>query len=984
MNKRIFTLMAAAMLLGAPMSDLAFAQTSPVPVEVPMNDPDDGVVKNLANGLKFVLKISTTDNSFVQVAAVPETNFVTTGVANVTIAEASVFEIRNYSGGTFELWVNGKQFIVSATGSATTTANNAAKSFYASKGSGVCTKSDFTSIKIATVGAAGADVYTASAYTKKLTLDAETLNKNISGKGFYFQFPGATVAPDKNPFEDQMVAVDANDIYGETGLMFAIADEAGLKLLESTSADNVKAATFVMVSPEKNFGITGFDKANGEGYDFILVKGDKLDANNTLKDGKIAYDNGIYTITEDDVLGAPGQYTIEMSSLKVKYGSNENKNATNLLVGAYSLTDGGLKTYITTFADTRNYAKAQTTGNTWAKAADILKTNGPAIYNIYFTGTQPVDQTASLYGKYYVSNYGASDFVNVAVAPKDVNVKAPAAQWVVTGMGSNDGYVLFKNLETNETASFYLYKTDKAGIYDVYNGQAYIYDANEPTGVKSLGVEQIRLTPAVESDGFLTLTDAQLKQKAELIFNGSNNLVVDQVYMTYSADDKKYIPVSDADMSQYWTLVEAESVKNEVDYVYLNNNEIATKEDSTLLTIQAYYLTTKNATKETVGLVAGNGYTLAAVGNDIAANLDRFVFKKNVNGTYTVITIAKSIQLNDDNAATNYGNVVKYDALKLIVNQTAGFIGNTEISAQGFYSDVTFSMTELGESLEGKPRHATFEGDNGAISFKANNAGILEGIIAAEGLTFWLDTADSQAELPTFYISKGIATAEEDSAETMAAASATMRNFMYYAYDSLYYWNESKAAYDVDANYALEGAYAGNPNKNSDVKAVFRTAALTGIDTLTAVVDGENIIVAEDAKEDVCLGGLDNFKFYITKADNGYVISPKSDVNKYLYNLNGRLGFTSVEDQALVVTLGAGDPTANESVADAVEGVKVVGGNGYVEIQGAAGKNVVVTNILGKVIANTVLTSDNQTINVPAGIVVVAVEGEEAAKAVVK
>ena len=86
----------------------------------------------------------------------------------------------------------------------------------------------------------------------------------------------------------------------------------------------------------------------------------------------------------------------------------------------------------------------------------------------------------------------------------------------------------------------------------------------------------------------------------------------------------------------------------------------------------------------------------------------------------------------------------------------------------------------------------------------------------------------------------------------------------------------------------------------------------------------------------------------------------------------------------MVFTLGDEVPTANESVADAVEGVKVVGGNGYVEIHGAAGKNVVVTNILGKVIANTVLTSDNQTINVPAGIVVVAVEGEETAKAVVK
>lgn len=952
------------MLLGAPMSDLAFA----APTTLSSQEVALTSAKGLANGVKFILE---TTSGFVIVKNVPDTDFVTKGVENEPdVAKASVFEIRNYSSKTFELWVNGKQFVTKGANAAAN-GNDVNKIFYARNSSGVYDKADFDAIYTAVLGGVGEEVYSAKANTKKTTLDAEALNKNISGKGFYFQFPGATVAPDKNPFEDQMVAVDANDIInGETGLMFAIADEAGLKLLENLSADNVKAATFVMVSPEKNFGITGFDKANGEGYDFILVKGDKLDANNSLKDGKVAYDNGIYVITEDDVLGAPGQYTIEMNTLKIKSGSNENKPASKLLVGAYSLTDGGLKTYITTFANTRKYAKAQTTGNTWAKAADILKTNGPAIYNIYFTGTQPDDQTLSLYGKYLVSNYKISGFVNQAVAPKDVNVESPAAQWVVTSMGSNDGYVLFQNLETNSTISFNLYKTDKAGIYDVYDGR-----------VDALSVEQIRLTPVAESDGFLALTDVQLKQKAELIFNGKDNLVASELYMTYSEDDSKFIPVSDADKSQYWTLEKAESVKNEIDYAYLHNNEIATKEDSTLLTIQAYYLTTKNDAKEVVGLVKnGTNYELAKATTDKATDWDRFVFKKNANGSYEVIVLENA--LNDQNAANNYAAVIKYNAIKLAV--LGSNLAEVYVGAQGYYSNVTFSMTELGESLEGKPRHATFEGDNGAISYKANNAGILEGIIAAEGLTFWLDTADSQAELPTFYISKGIATAEEDSAETKAAAPATMRNFMYYAYDSLYYWNESKAAYDVDANYALEGAYAGNPNKNSDVKAVFRTAALTGIDTLTAVVDGENVIVAEAAKEDVCLGGLDNFKFYITKADNGYVISPKSDVNKYLYNLNGRLGFTSDEEKALVVTLGAGDPTANESVADAVEGVKVVGGNGYVEIQGAAGKNVVVTNILGKVIANTVLTSDNQTINVPAGIVVVAVEGEEAAKAVVK
>ena len=53
-------------------------------------------------------------------------------------------------------------------------------------------------------------------------------------------------------------------------------------------------------------------------------------------------------------------------------------------------------------------------------------------------------------------------------------------------------------------------------------------------------------------------------------------------------------------------------------------------------------------------------------------------------------------------------------------------------------------------------------------------------------------------------------------------------------------------------------------------------------------------------------------------------------------------------------------------------------------ITGAAGKKVVVSNILGQVVANTVVSSDNVTIAVPTGVVVVAVEGEAAVKAIVK
>ena len=50
----------------------------------------------------------------------------------------------------------------------------------------------------------------------------------------------------------------------------------------------------------------------------------------------------------------------------------------------------------------------------------------------------------------------------------------------------------------------------------------------------------------------------------------------------------------------------------------------------------------------------------------------------------------------------------------------------------------------------------------------------------------------------------------------------------------------------------------------------------------------------------------------------------------------------------------------------------------------AAGKKVAISNVLGQTIANTVLSSDDATIAAPAGVAVVAVEGEAAVKAIVK
>lgn len=77
------------------------------------------------------------------------------------------------------------------------------------------------------------------------------------------------------------------------------------------------------------------------------------------------------------------------------------------------------------------------------------------------------------------------------------------------------------------------------------------------------------------------------------------------------------------------------------------------------------------------------------------------------------------------------------------------------------------------------------------------------------------------------------------------------------------------------------------------------------------------------------------------------------------------------------------EPVANE-VAPVVTKVKVVAENGAVTILNAAGKKVVVSNVLGQTLVNTVLTSDRATVAAPQGVVVVAVEGEAAVKAMVK
>ena len=96
----------------------------------------------------------------------------------------------------------------------------------------------------------------------------------------------------------------------------------------------------------------------------------------------------------------------------------------------------------------------------------------------------------------------------------------------------------------------------------------------------------------------------------------------------------------------------------------------------------------------------------------------------------------------------------------------------------------------------------------------------------------------------------------------------------------------------------------------------------------------------------------------------------------YLRWVNGNLVVTSDINEAAHFTMETSDKeaTANETIA--AGNVVVAGVNGAVVVKGAEGKNVIVSTILGKVVANEVVSSDNAQISAPAGIVVVSVDGE--------
>ena len=358
-----------------------------------------------------------------------------------------------------------------------------------------------------------------------------------------------------------------------------------------------------------------------------------------------------------------------------------------------------------------------------------------------------------------------------------------------------------------------------------------------------------------------------------------------------------------------------------------------------------------------------------------------FIIKENVDGSVSLIAEPNAMvtgRTNRSGEETYVTTVGEAKALEMTTDGSTHLYNFGELvyatvpNYTGQYDVKTYLDPQPIEvSWPAKEGHVTIESELGNyITMNEDRDAIV--VNEAEADDYYLYVTDKNAVVPSFYITKGVAAANGE------------RMFMFNPTDSVDYY---VASTDYDRQYQ----WAENTTK-----VMFKAATINDTrDTLTINVKGETKYITKEADDNNAdiWGGIKRFKFQIVEtsdADGHYYIRQANATDNYrgevqgnyLSALNEKVTW-STKSHAMIFTVAeTSAPTANESVS-ATE-VKVIATDGAVNIKNAAGKNVVISTILGQIVANEVLTSDNATISVPAGIAIVSVDGEEAVKVSVR
>ena len=751
---------------------------------------------------------------------------------------------------------------------------------------------------------------------------------------------------------------------------------------EADKLEYLKGCTFIAVDPDNNVSDDKDLQAAGQGFTLTTVAAKDLnlytetrpgavDSNLETKGSQISVFNACFKGWHNAT--KPGQYALALGWVRYqKEAGKDAHEAKALAINVIKVHYGSTK-YLATDANAINYVftlESSSAVNPADKEAGILKENAAAIYNIKFVSGDASDHQSE-YGK-YLTFVNAQPNADVTTTYKEwwakgeaiADLNTPAYQFVISKVSGND--ITFTNRETGDNFTAQLFEEEEGVYYlalsAITNNASNVADATYCVAdVKDNGdVEKvneifklndalIKLVPVTEVDkydGFLNVEDETIMT---LAFARDFTPTSNKLYPVVDEDNK--FPTAGTDVKL------TDEVSDAVEFMLVKDGK------PTYTTYNYYYLNDagKAVVKNWGDTIAVQSYKMQLV-NDGTPVSDKYI-KINANNTVELGTATPVIVKNNPDGsvaiktrkdATKYLSVANYNKTDGSFKETCA-IQMAGVSSQPNATDVKTYLFNDSPVISWKAErgHVTLQTEMGNyITANEDNAGI---VTSNEAETFYLHVADTKASVPSFFISKG--KGENSNAESE-------RMFLFNPADSVSYL----------VNAPVDPKYQWDEESN---KAIFKSAKLNATaDTLTTSIKGKETLVAQKADNKNVQGGLDKFKFQIIEAEEGgyYYIRQVGASKSYLRNLNGKLTWSDKKEAVMVAIKDTEAPTSNEGVS-ATE-VKVVAQNGSVVVKNAAGKNVVVSTILGQVVANEVLTSDNATINVPAGIVVVAVEGE--------
>ena len=840
------------------------------------------------------------------------------------------------------------------------------------------------------------------------------LNDLYNSAGFNFALTDSKLSGVTNIFNDKKVLAlkvgvdrDGDGVIDETpikeingvryefpaGTYFVTATPWTLKESEIKAGlgtkyyDFLVGCTFIAIDSDENILDDADEQKAGNGFTLTEIAGKNLviykesqneDGTWSAKDGEkskgnqIAVANACFTVQESTT--SEGVYELAVEGARVVEASTADKQIEKDL----KLTAGAKIAEVYTTSSTDPSYIFRFSESTIVKPIDLLhKGDTATIVNIRFYKANGTDNSYN--AKYLTTNAAGNEYVAKGKVLADLD--APAYQWVISAADANNN-VTFQNRETGMTFKTQLFDEGN-GIYSLApakedetfnyyllteNGDVKLADVNgnvENLGTTDIPLKNIKVelieSKATNYAGYVNVDTETLMTLSfgRDIAPTSNKLYPyvteypGKVYKFNTRDENSL--TSEVGDAAQWLLIRHKDARSKTyNYVYANGNLVNTKNngDAVYAAKYAFQLVLDGKVVKD-----GNGtpYYLTSSADVVATNNpEYFSISENVDGSVNVMT---------NRAATDALLLDQYYQVNWSISQFKDqHFSLQSIDVDSEANDVkTYLIAEAPAiSLPAVEGHYSFVSElSNYITMDENRDALAA---REESDAMYLYVTDKEDVVPSFYVTLGKGQAEGE------------RMFLFCPEDSVNYY---VATGSYDKKYQWD---------ENQTKAIFKSAKINeSRDTLTTSIKGESTLVAKEANNtEKVEGGIERFKMQIVEAqdaDGMYVVRQVG--GDWLYSINGKLSWTPSKNAAMKFDItGAAAPTANEGVS-ATE-VKVIATDGAINIKNAAGKNVVISTILGQIVANEVLTSDNATISVPAGIAIVSVDGEEAVKVSVK